>query len=755
MPNQITSNGTWSIVNSPSARWTQGTSTLLTIRYVNDTNYDVNVNSFTITLGVGSGTLYGSTSGSTPYYSISNSGIPFDVTATTNNISFTGTASGVVNVQYVGTTQNSGYFYEVNDNNDTYRVTLSSTTPLRVNSGETVDFNIHKVASSNTAASVYGSELHSADTSLVQIPGSFTSVRVLTSSSSTLYGEVTVLRSQYTFSEDTPSGTTVTESYSIVSTSEDNPSTIESNVVTVNSQTTVQVILTATCPGYDGEFTGTATANVLCRLHPPIVLIDYPESGGFTVGSTITTENLQVSPGTAYPNSIDFTYSYNYSTDSGSNSSSGTSVILNNSTTCWRALVSATGYVPSDYSSWTSNINTYYEPRDMSSHGFEVAFTYQAPGGISGVVIPSTVTPTGLILVSWNEFLVSQNLGRFNYWQLDVVDSTTSEVLASTEGTNTPDSGLADPVSISIPNTIAGQSCYVRLNCKCKYPLTENGTMYGPQDSAVFSSSTFLVGNRPGIPTLLHPSSSLLYTANLQPRIIFQTVSPGALSENGVTNIEVNFITTTTSTIFSYQNNPDYFCSTLTAKPSEFYDGDIVDFTVPTSVGNIDAATFRIRCSSPYLTGEWSNIYAISYDNLSYMETPRELQASDLSYLLDACLEVINCYDSQRYQQGIDYNSIFHYDGTSPYVRRSLFVGNSNTILPTLIGFYNRVSIDSVPPTDDQLDLSLINTTDVESIVSAVLPSTTVDTKFPVSDNYFSPIGNYFNYIIYILKYLL
>lgn len=713
-------------LRTPSS-WSQDTSTVLEIKFTNDGNTPYTLNSFTVQIGTGDTT---NTDGIVSITGGVHRASGGTITASLKG-DFSGSAEVTQSVQVESRDGSSGgYFYDIGGNS---RYNITFTVNKLFSAGESYTAQIYK---SSSGGLITTRRYDSQQVSISQTqykPPITGSVIINAIDKTVLYGETTSV-SYIIMPNHIPPGyqQTITGGGSLGA---------------ITGQKTGTVSVTITHPDYTGSLTDSDTYTISCKLNPPTTSLS-SSTGGLTVGTSVSPT---VSEGN---NPSGCTRFYQVSLNNSSTwSSVNVPYPLNSGTSVrFRSWLSKSGYVSSDPGSASPSVGIYYEPRNMSTNGFSVSYKYTPPGGTeTNLPIGDNVAvPTGTVKINWSSFLASKNLGRFNYYKVYVYkEGTTTNPLASQSGSNDPNSSKSQTFTIS-PDW-AGQRIYLKLECLCRWPDSTSGSFYGPNTSTgVFTSSSFLVGGYPEVPVVKYPSSTTFSSANKRLRLVFTVSNPSYLSDWDITDIEVEVKGTSTRT-YKYSTSPAHFYSKMTTKPKTVPSGTILDFTTP-EVDNVSSGTtYRIRCSNQYMTGEWTTYYSLNYVDLSYMVQNRKLLETDMIKLHQSMISITKGYD--------DYDSNLHVELSTMYPPKNsqgeyivkatgTYLGSSG-IIKKLNNLYDLVSKDSVPPGGLGLNFNQIDTNSINQVVVAR------NLPFSVSGGYYQPKGNYFNFIIDVLKNML
>lgn len=757
MATEIYSKGTWTVLTQGGA-WSQASSVILQIEYTNDTTRSVVVKSLTVPLGSGKGTVYGSSTGEPPYHAINCSGDSFSVKAVANGVEYTGTVTGVVEVASIGSETSSGYFVEVSDTS-TYQVNFSPTSDLLVvSAGNSVVFNISKVVNGGSSTlSIRKPLITSAETEYEKNEGQPPTPDAPSSSNLTVISPK-MYATHVSVNDTTWSGATGCQ-YQLVSPSGVGSgwSTYDGTLsVDADSYSKIQFRLynqtidsNYEIPESDKSYS--EVKEVLIKLNAPSVSYTIPSTGGYTIGEEIVVTGVPESN-----NPFGLSYEISYSNNGGGSPSGsyiGSGNLINHtlvsSSTVFRSSVSKEGYESSDPSDWSPVVPVYYEPRDMSFNGF--TYSFESDG--STITASTVVVPGSSLSASWSSFLPSKHLGRFNYFKLSLINVTTNETITTNEEFNNPSSGSSS--SFELGSELAGASCKLRLECLCYY----EGSYYGPDDSAVFESPDFSVGGMPEV-SIIYPSTSKFSSCNNRVRIIFDVDNPYNFNDKDITDVTVRVKTSSSVRSYNYSNSSsrDNFFSTSTNKPDTLPSGTRLDFTLPLISDSLDGITFQIKCCNEFLEGPWTSPITLNYIDTAqvfasseYIDSGRPLFASDMLSIYNWTVDVLKGYSNLHSSAWSDASHNLPDKGESGRykVQDGPYRSESGTI-SLLKSVYDLVKEYSVPPEGHSIDLSKINTNSSGEFVESAKPPFTVS-----SSGEFIPLGNYFNYILYILKNML
>lgn len=714
--------------------WGVSSSNVMNIKFSNNESTTYLLNSFTVRLGVGVGTLYNS-DGSPVTCSYS------EITATTRGSFVTSaTVTQRVSVENAGSSSSDGYFNDISGNSS-YNVTFVLSTPYSMSPGSTAEVNIYKSGPSNgsgtgalTSRKPDGSYLSVNSTQYKPPITDIGSVTITADDQTILYGNSASVIYKVTVT-GVPAGYQQSVSGG-------------GSLGIITSQRSGTVYVTITHPDYSGELKAEDSYTITCKLNAPTTSLSSSTSG-FTIGTNITPT---VSEGNN-PSGCERYHQVSLNSSSTWTNVSVPYTISSGSSVRFRTSLSkVAGYTSSDWGSPSSTVSIYYEPRSMSSNGFTVNYRYTPPNGTE-TNLPTgdnVAVPTGSVRINWSSFLASKNLGRFNYYRVYIYkEGTTTSPLASQSGSNDPNSSKSQTFTIS-PDW-AGQRIYLKLECLCRWPDSTSGTLYGPNTSTgVFTSSSFLVGGYPEVPVVKYPLGTTFSSANKRLRLIFTVSNPPYLSDWDITDVEVEVRGTSTRT-YKYSTSPAHFYSKMSNKPDTIPSGTILDFTTP-EVDNISSGTtYRIRCSNQYMTGDWTGYYSLNFISLDYMVQNRKLLETDMIKLHQSLVDITRGY--------INYNSNLYSEISVMYPPKveqdkylveatGVYLGSSG-IIKKLSSLYDLVSVNSVPPSGLGLNFSQIDSVTTTQVVSAQSP------PFSVSGGYYQPKGNYFNIIINVLKSML
>lgn len=391
----------------------------------------------------------------------------------------------------------------------------------------------------------------------------------------------------------------------------------------------------------------------------------------------------------------------------------------------FRVRISMSGYVTSDWSSWSSEVVVYFEPRDMSSKGFSPTFS------IDSSETPFVVSGTE-VTVSWGEFRPALNLGRFNYYVLDLVcfDGFSDwNVVETVKGTNSPlDTSVTSGSIILDEDKTLGQKCKLRLSCQY---IDSSGNLYGPQESAQFFSKEYYISGYPAQPETLYPSGQNFTSCNLKPRIIFKVSNPSYLEDTNIYDVRVSISSNSGTAEYTLSSNPEYFCTKDGPASLPLSSGSVLVFTPESSE---EQRTFRIYSTNAYLENKRPTVVVCSYDSLPYAKKGEVLRKTQKDHLVDRVKGTLKDYEK------ILTISLPEQENAGPdYVVKSLFV----SLIEVLRQTYETVVSQYAPRPENEIDLGEVNTT-------ADKPPVIADRS-----NFVVTLGNYFNDVLYVLKSML
>lgn len=378
------------------------------------------------------------------------------------------------------------------------------------------------------------------------------------------------------------------------------------------------------------------------------------------------------------------------------------------------------GFVSSDISDASNSVDVYFEPRNMESSGFRVTFN------VTNLVIPGTN-----LFSSWNDFKPSLNLGRFNYYVLEILSNSNGSWRSSgsVSGSNTPTSTSVTSSTITVSATLAGLTCKLRLSCY--YKIGE--TVVGPQETALFESAEFLVGGYPNQPEFLYPGVRDFKTCNLSPRIIFKISNPDMLPDKTIYDIRIVVKTNSGSTTYTFKNNSDMFLNKdgqITA--SALSSGQVISFKLPQST---EVRTIQVYCRNAYLETVNPEVVVSTFVVTNYPVKGSVLSnRGHREAVHSTAREVLDGYKKINGGYSLDSLETSSY----PPVVKSFCI----PILSLLKSTYESVLMYA-PRQSTDLDIGSINT-------SADRPPIVTD-----SENFGITLGNFFSDIYYILKNML
>lgn len=582
-------------------------------------------------------------------------------------------------------------------------------------------------------------------------------IKTLSASSSTvLYGDTTKVTYTIKKATSSPGGTTLNNDTLSLTSSSINPSTLNDGTLTVRSKTTVKskgpyetkYNYSPSDPAVDKSIT------VNCKLRPPSLnLSPSTSTGGYTVDLPLV---LSLSKNSESPEGITVTNTLEQSTNGtswsilnkGNDGSYHTSAA---SGVRFRASTSHGDYVTSSYTDVVTP-TVYLEPRNMRrSSGFTCTFGLPRDNNI--------VYDGEKVTLAWSSFSASKNLGRFNWYQVECQElssGTWTTISGRTvRGINYPETKKESFTALTVSSDLQGKT--LRLVLKCMY-TPDNGTnvLWHNDGSAVFVSGSFTVVAKPTV-TLLYPTSSWK-SANLQSRLIFKVSGHLGVSDISVT---VSIVTPSRSAIVKYtaKTTPDYFKSVDRQQGPPYSDSTILDFTIPEVWS--DNAVATITCTDSHGV-ESSPVKTPSYEycNLSYVVEGQFLLSTVANSLIVSTKEIVNGYRDIASDPLVT-PSVTLWEGISRTLNSATEVDKGSTVVSSsfryLLGALGLLYVQvlenySIPPSSViPIDFSKLNTEDLQDItIDAFSPP-----FFIVNDSHYTPVGNYFNYIIYILKFML
>lgn len=736
--------GNWSGL-STGRPWTKYASKQSYATYTNDTGRTVVIKMIKLALSSGKGTVYGSSSGNPPYGQLSGDGSSYNVKLLVGSTEFgSSTVTTSVGVASLGSTDVAGYFHSINS--ETYAVTFTGR--VTVASGSHVTIYVQKEETSTIM--VLGPSAIFDQTIVYE--GS--SGGTLTVPSTVLYnGNPTQINCTW-------SGARSCQSREVFlnSSVSDWASHYSSPFIVSLNPTTYYAAEFRTVDNID-EFEFSDTKRTTIKLRPPSV----------NAVSTVTIGNSITPSSSSDFNPSGVSYSYQYSTDGGANAVNLTTTTLavNNSTTVLRSKAVKSPFIESDYGDWVS-VPVRYAPINMSDNGFTYSFNYVKDGVVTSINTDgSTVVPPGSsIRVIVSAFDPSKDLGRFNRCSVSVNDSNDPSFSLTDNWTNDP--LTSNSYDIEVLTEWAGKTCSITLSCQCYW----NGTVYNSTSTGTFTSPLFKIGGRPYF-VLKYPyieSGSSFITNREQPRIIFTVFNPEYLGDEKITDVRIYLYKKDSSGSssqvgsYTYKNNPEYFYSTSTDKPPTLESGTTLDFIYPSYFlsETFNEYSFALYVDNRYLASETSDRIFINYRQLDYV-VEGEIISKESYYKLRSCLlEDAPYYQTYLTSSGVldllaKISNLFPLPSEGqdlPAVNRP-FVDTAEGfgVISLIKNLYDLVLVDSVPDSPyPLLDFDKINRQDLRDVL---IDAEDDPLKFVVEGNYYSPIGNYFNYIVYILKYML
>lgn len=407
-----------------------------------------------------------------------------------------------------------------------------------------------------------------------------------------------------------------------------------------------------------------------------------------------------------------------------------------------KARYTKTGYTSSEYT--RQLIHVCYSPRCSEYELFTCAFQVQNGSSFQNITKDASYDKNREFKVSWSAFPVSSGIGRFNHYQIDLLkmnNSVIEKTFTLKEDENDP--SKSKEVVLNLSQKVSG-TYRLKLTCICK---TNSGSNVYDNDTGVVLTGDFKILSPPSF-TVLYPvvgNDTIWYTMNPQARVIFQNNSP-----DGITNLSVSV----NGSSYPYQTNSLHYFSKEDLKPqlSEITSTQKIDFTSPE--GSISSGPQKFSITMTNSVGSFTKEFTLNLLSFSY-QIKSNGKAAYVVHLTDYLDHVLSNYT--KYYQGssaksllTDQNQVQH-----EVIKQKPFIDTLNA-LKTL---YKNVSEDSVPPSSLFRDLSKIDLSvspkkirlESDSTSASDPPSFTI---WEEEGNYL-PIGNYFNYILYILKNML
>lgn len=408
-----------------------------------------------------------------------------------------------------------------------------------------------------------------------------------------------------------------------------------------------------------------------------------------------------------------------------------------------KACYTKTGYTSSEYT--RQLVHVCYSPR-CTQKDSPLSPTFQVQNGSSSqnIIEDTSYNKNHDFKVSWSAFPVSLGIGRFNHYQIDLLkmnNSVIEETFTLKEDENDP--SKSKEVVLDLSQKVSG-TYRLKLTCICK---TNSGDKVYDDDTGVVLTGDFKILSPPSF-TVLYPavgSDAIWYTMNPQARVIFQNNSP-----DGITNLSVSV----NESSYPYQTNSLYYLSKQDLKPqlSGITGTQKIDFTSPK--GSVSAGRQKFSITMTNSVGSFTKEFTLNLLSFSY-QIKSSGKAAYVVHLTDYLDHVLSNY-TKYYQDGSSAKSLLTDQGQVQYgiIKQKPFIDTLNA-LKTL---YENVSEDSVPPSSLFRDLSKIDLT--ASPREILLESDSMSENDPPSftiqdESNYVPIGNYFNYIIYILKNML
>lgn len=516
-------------------------------------------------------------------------------------------------------------------------------------------------------------------------------------------------------------------------------------------------------------FTVTSSPVVVNKLPTPTLQYNVPPTGGYTVGRNITalvgTNELNPIASLPYvPEGInpdtDVEFEYYYGDESGPTNQILNIVTANTGTYLYaiaRYVGTSSEWTDSDYSEG-SLLPVYTYPRNMTStysNNWEPSVVYYGSSSTTGLPFNSSslvniTDTTGLIRVRWSAFSDDYNLGHFNLYHVYLLGNDDSTLY---EWSDTFDEGTSE-ITVTINNSDLSNHIgeYLRVRLECWYIPTiggGGGEELAPDGSATYTTAQFILGDVPDTSEVLVPASTNANTPSLRPRIIFRVSAP---NNQTISDISVTVNRAGSTTVYTYSGSPSMFFSGLSDKPSPIPSGTIVDFTPPISV--IPPFSFYIVTTSLGSTSEPTDTYQINrVFPVSEVSTNQSILSTQLTSMADAV------YSLQEYYANVSSATLWDWDyqTSNPYeVLKLPFVYSLSalySLYSTLENQYN-----SVPTRDHLFDFTKVDYTEssvTPQIVAAGNYDPLMDEPFTVVNGMYSPQGNYYNFLVYVITYML
>lgn len=484
-------------------------------------------------------------------------------------------------------------------------------------------------------------------------------------------------------------------------------------------------------------------------------------TGGFTVGSQLP---LSVSTsGAGQPSGVQYKIERSVDGTSWNSGSSSTLWTLGVSS-YFRAYATKTNYEGSDNSGASKRAVVFYEPRLMRTNGFVVSYQDYSDSTTSKEVVEgSVVVPGHTVKVEYSSFSKSKNLGLFNKVSYKLVDESGS-LLRSGDLDNDPES--EGSISILTSTDLAGKKCRVVIDCWCRY----SGVDYPAHSdgSATFTSPLFLIGGQP-YTELIYPYTTedsqgrqIFYSASERPRLVFKVGNDSAMFNTGenIEDIVVELYGTPPSGnriqlgVYKYSNEEhrQYFWSKCPSEVKPFpiteTQSAVMDFRLPTRLGETNTYDFTVYCKNSALESDKVKFY-FKPTPLNFMKSGSSVRETDRRQLISTALKQVTSYSilDATSTNAINYLlSSEDVDCQWQIISEDLFIQSRKNLIRNLQLLYEEVFKVSVP-------VSSIDFNKIDDITHNLI--ITADSKFQVEDSHYVPLGNYFNYVIYVLKYML
>ena len=736
--------GVWTLINPTRRPWSKYKDSAYDYAtFENNTSQSLVIKSVTISLASGSGNVYGG--GDAPYTLINGNGSSFNATLVINGSNLaTSSVTQSVGVSSQGDESTSGYFNDIRSS--TYYVTFTSSAGIVVTAGSTVSVKVKRVSGdssgSNAPIMVYGPKVLAS--SVVKYQGSLTKPTVSIDKSTIYYKDtVTVSHngSGYDYAYDNSQWSSGPGSKQI---SLGDHYRLWLRSYNYNSD-------------YDPSTVYSDTLDKPVKLLKPTLTTPGTQ---FTVGTQVKFSTS--TSGNGQPSGV--TYSLEGSVDKSDWNWGQSSLTVGLvSSRYYRVVARCSNFTSSDPSDPTPLVEVLYAPRSMKDNGFTVHYRSQesSTGQSVEIVESSVVVPGRPIEVEYSAFSKSKNLGLFNKLTYKLVDES-GTLLQKEDLDNDPES--TGSVTIPTVPAYAGKRCRVVLECWCRYL----GTTEGPLETAIFTSPLFLIGGQP-YTELIYPYTTedsqgrqIFYSASEQPRLTFKVGNDDAMFNAGenIEDIVVELYGTTSSGsrvqlgVYKYSNEShrQYFWSKCPSEVKPFpiteTQSATMDFRLPTRLGETNTYDFTVYCKNSALESDKIKFY-FKPTPLNFMKSGSLLKESDRHQLISTAFNQITGYSTldATLTNAINYLlSPEDADRQGQIISEDLFVQSRKNLIRNLQLLYEEVFKVSAP-------IQSINFDEIDDITHNL--TITADSQFQVEDNFYVPLGNYFNYVIYVLKYML